>query len=366
VVEEGTVEVGAFTHVRVELVPSKVRGRRQAKYEVAVDNLGNHPVAVDVDAADPEESLRFRPEHTALTVDPATTAFVALRVRPDERFLRGPDRSYPFQVRVKGAGAEPAVAEGAMVQRPLLPKWLLPVLAALVAALVALVVLWFTLFKPTIESAARDVADRQVQQVAATANEAKEQAAQAQEEAGGGAAPGEQAPGEGGPDGGDQQAPPGGPGSPEGQPLPEPIAFRLAAEAPVTTDPEDLVFTTRASDLPDDRIFAVSDLVLQNPLGDSGILRILRQEVDGNETILLEVGLDNFRDLDYHFVQPLRFAAGEEIALAVDCQNPPGGRDPCTPAASFSGQLEPLPPEPEQSEPAQPEPVPSEPAQPEG
>ncbi|MDQ3990389.1 MAG: hypothetical protein M3291_14585 [Actinomycetota bacterium] len=365
VVEEGTVEVGVFTHIRVELVPSKARGRRQAKYEVAVDNLGNHPVAVDVDTADPEESLRFRPERTALTVDPGTTAFVALRVRPDERFLRGPDRSHPFQVRVRGAGAEPTVAEGAMVQRPLLPRWLLPALAALVAALIALVVLWFTLFKPTIESAARDVADRQVQQVAATANEAKEQAAQAQEEAGGGAAPGEQAPGEGAPDGGDQQAPPG----PEGQPLPEPIAFRLAAEAPVTTDPEDLVFTTRASDLPDDRIFAVSDLVLQNPLGDSGILRILRQEVDGNETILLEVGLDNFRDLDYHFVQPLSFAPGEEIALAVDCQNPPGGRDPCTPAASFSGQLEPVPPaqpEPAQPEPAQPEPDQPEPAQSEG
>ncbi|MGH4021389.1 MAG: hypothetical protein ACRDT0_19600 [Pseudonocardiaceae bacterium] len=353
VVEEGTVEVGAFTHVRVELVPSKARGRRQAKYEVAVDNLGNHPVTVDIDTADPEESLRFRPEHTALTLDPGTTAFVALRVRPDERFLRGPDRPHPFQVRVTGAGAEPAVAEGAMVQRPLLPKWLLPALAALLALLIALVVLWFTLFKPTIESAARDVAARQVQDVAATANEAKRQAEQAQVAAGGGAAPGEQPPGDAGA-GADQQGPadgtPGAPGGPEGQPRQEPIDFRIAVvAAPVTGDVEDEEerFVLSESELPPDKTVMVTDLVLQNPFGDSGILRILRQvSREGEEperTVLLEVGLNNFRDLDYHFVQPLRFQPGEQIVLSVNCQNPPappGGDNSCRPAASFSGRID--------------------------
>ncbi len=362
VVEEGTVEVGAFTDIRIELVPRMARGQRQAKYEVAVDNHGNHPVTVDIDTTAPEENLRFRPERTSLTVDSGTTAFIALRVRPDERFLRGPDRPHPFQVRVTGAGAEPAVAEGAMVQRPLLPKWLLPVLAALLAALLALVVLWFTLFKPTIESAARDVANRQVQQVADTANAAKQQAAQAQEAVGGGAAAGGEGAG-----GADPQDPadgtPDAPGGPEGQPQPEPIAFRIATAAPQTTDDDD--FTPFASELPDDRIVAVSDLLLQNPFGDSGILRILRQDVEGNDTILLELGLNNFRDLDYHFVQPLRFAAGEEIVLEVNCRNPPppDGRQ-CTPSASFSGQLEPLPPEPEQPEPEQPEPGQPEPGQP--
>ena len=374
VVEEGTVEVGAFTDIRIELVPRMARGQRQAKYEVAVDNHGNHPVTVDIDTTAPEENLRFRPERTSLTVDSGTTAFIALRVRPDERFLRGPDRPHPFQVRVTGAGAEPAVAEGAMVQRPLLPKWLLPVLAALLALLLALVVLWFTLFKPTIESAARDVAARQVQQVADTANAAKEQAAQAQEAAGGGAAGGGAAPDGAGGGGADQQDPadgaPGAPGGPGGQPGPEPIAFRIATDAPRATGPDDV--TPVASELPDDKIVAVSDLLLQNPFGDSGILRILRQDVQGNTAILLEVGLNNFRDLDYHFIQPLRFAAGEEIVLEVNCLNPPpppappppGGRDRCTPSASFSGQLEPIPPEPAQPEPGQPEPGQPEPGQP--
>ncbi len=356
VVEEGTVEVGTFTDLRIELVPSKARGQRQAKYEVAVDNHGNHPVTVDVDTAAPEENLRFSPEHTALTVDPGTTAFVALRVRPDERFLRGPDRPHPFQVRVAGAGAEPAVAEGAMVQRPLLPKWLLPVLAALLALLIALVVLWFTLFKPTIESAARDVADRQVQQVADTANAAKQQAAQAQEAAGGGAAAG----GEGDAGGGDPQDPgdgiPGAPEVPEGQPGQEPIDFRIAVNAaPVTGDVDDEEdrFVQEPSALPPDKTVEVTDLLLQNPFGDSGILRIIREVSregeDPEQTTLLEVGLGNFRDLDYHYVQPLRFRPGEKIILSVNCTNPPlppPGDNACKPSASFSGRIDVAPPPP--------------------
>ncbi len=356
VVEEGTVEVGAFTHIRIELVPSKARGRRQAKYEVAVDNLGNHPIAVDIEPTDPEESLRFRPEHTAVTLEPGTTTFVALRVRPDERFLRGPDRTHPFQVRVSGAGTEPTVAEGAMVQRPLLPKWLLPALAALLALLVALVVLWFTLFKPTIESAARDVAAQQVQQVAATANEAKQQAAQAQEAAGGGPAPGEPGGGSGDQQGAGNGAPgtPGASGTPGGASQLEPFYVRIATQADRVDN--STAFESFFSDLPDDRTVLITDLVLQNPFGDSGILRILR-ESNNEQTILLEVGLGNFRDLDYHYVQPLRFLPGDEIVLAVNCRNLPNpdpDREQCRPSASFSGQLGPAPPPP--AEPGQPEP----------
>ncbi|HEU0090023.1 MAG TPA: hypothetical protein VFQ77_20620 [Pseudonocardiaceae bacterium] len=95
------------------------------------------------------------------------------------------------------------------------------------------------------------------------------------------------------------------------------------------------------------RTLAISDLVLQNPSGDSGmhVMRVAGQGEDQQETVLLEVGLDNFLDLDYHFFEPLRFKPGEKIMLAVNCQNPPppGDRDEaenCRPSASFSGYLE--------------------------
>lgn len=364
VVEEGSLEVGTFTDVRIELIPRKARGRRQGRCEVAVDNLGNHPVALGIDADDPERSLRFRPEHTDLTLQPGTTAFVGLTVRPEQRFLRGPERTHPFQVRVTGADVPPTTAEGAMVQQPLLPKWLPLALAALIAALIALIALWLTVFKPAIQSSAREAADQEVQQVAQTANDAKERAEEAAVAAGLPPEP------EGGPEGTDgtpPEEPPGAPGSPTAtttptpgtpggpgaRPTREPIDFRIAPGpegAPATADATDFEFYTFV--LPEDRAdrtILVSDLLLQNPFGDSGILRILRvvgDEPEAEGDILLEVGLNNYRDLDYHFIQPWQFTPGERVVLAINCQNPSVPEDPeplnnpCNPSASFSGQLE--------------------------
>ena len=360
VVEEGTVEVGTFTDIRIELIPRKTRGRRQARGELAVDNLGNHPVPLMIDADDPERSLRFRPAHTDLTLQPGTTTFVGFVIHPERRFLRGPERTHPFQVRVTGASVAPIIAEGAMVQEPLLPKWLPLALAALAAAAVALVVLWFTLVKTSVQSFARESATQQVQAVAKTANQAKDRAEQAAVAAGLPAQP------KGGPagQGGGAPAPtstptptPGGGGAPGGQggagaqPTREPIDFRIAVRnAPQSNDPN--VFTLFPHDFPADATVLISDVVLQNPFGDSGILRILR--VAGNQPaekgdILLEEGLNNFRDLDYHFLQPWRFKPGEKLVLAINCQNPPPPNQPpnqppvlspCNPSASFLGLIE--------------------------
>lgn len=372
VVEEGNVDVGVFTDVRVELVPRKARGRRQGRCDVVVDNLGNHPVALGIDADDPERSLRFHPEHTDLTLQPGTTAFVGLTMRPERGFLRGPERTHPFQVRVAGSGVPATTAEGAMVQEPLLPKWLPIALAALLAALIALAILWYTVLKPTIRSSAQEAAEAQVQDVANTANQAKNRAEQAAQALN--LPPLEEQPAE---PGKENEAPgasatptptetPGapGPGAP-GALVREPIDFRIAPPAPgAQTPPGSNDFTFAPFELPEEqagRTLLISDLLLQNPFGDGGILRILR--VEGTQPlaegeVLLEVGLGNFRDLDYHFLQPWRFQPDEKVVLAVLCQNPlpepAGDPAPCNPSASFSGQLEGPPPPSTTSAPATP------------
>lgn len=360
VVEEGTLEVGVYTDVRIELIPRQTRGRKQARCDLAVDNLGNHPVDLAIDADDPERSLRFRPEHTDLTLQPGTTAFVGLVVRPERRFLRGPERTHPFQVRVAGTRVPPTTAEGAMVQEPLLPKWLPLALAALLAALIALAVFWQTVVRKELRSSAQRAAAEQVQAVANTANKAAARAEQAAVKAGLPPEPVPGAPGGGGaaptPPPSTTSAPPPTPGS---APVSEPIDFRLAPKPPgVATDPKSPDFTSIPFTLPADkanRTLLISDLLLQNPFGDGGILRILRVAGEGPQAkteVLLEVGLENYRDLDYHFLQPWRFKPGEKVALAILCQNPlpegepPPGNVPCNPSASFSGQLEGPPPAP--------------------
>ena len=114
-----------------------------------------------------------------------------------------------------------------------------------------------------------------------------------------------------------------------------PTDFRVAAGANI--DPNVNRFAEFPYTLPDpNKTLVITDLVLQNPRGDTGTLRLLRDS-GGTKSVLLEVGLANFRDLDHHWLQPWRFGPGEKVVLAVSCQNPAGH---CTPSVSFSGRVE--------------------------
>ena len=83
--------------------------------------------------------------------------------------------------------------------------------------------------------------------------------------------------------------------------------------------------------VPDGSTLLITDLILENPEGNSGTMSISR-----GDTPLLEVRLDNFRDLDYHFVSPIVFGPGDDLVLRATCS----GAAPCSPAVYFVGSLE--------------------------
>lgn len=341
VVEEGVLEVSAFSQLAVELVPRRSRGARKGRHELAVDNEGNRPATVELLAVDPDEALKFRLDRSVITVAPGAAAFIGLTVVPRERFLRGAEQTHPFQLLVNDGSGPPLTADGTMVQRQLLPKWLLPALAVLLALAVLAVALWFTVLKPAVKSVAQDAVQQQAAQAqqAADAAKAAGAAAAAADKKAAAAAKALGIDAEGNATGEPTVPVPGRPGGPGGpgtseQPPAVGTDFRIQADAAPAAAGTFAEFHADPA-LPADKTLVISDLVLQNPRGDSGILRIVR--LTGSQRVtLLEVGLNNFRDLDYHFVQPLRFAPGERVLLTVSCQNP---ADRCRPAASFSGQL---------------------------
>ena len=70
----------------------------------------------------------------------------------------------------------------------------------------------------------------------------------------------------------------------------------------------------------------VTDLVFSNPQGDFGRASVLLDDEP-----LFEVALENFRDLDYHFVTPITAKSGQLIELEVECREP--GKPPAAPKA---------------------------------
>ncbi|WP_157985308.1 COG1470 family protein [Lentzea terrae] len=335
VVEEGVVVVGAFTDVAAELVPAKAEGSRKAKYEVAVDNVGNSPAMLRLRAVDPEDELDFRLDRSEIALPPGTTAFVRLQARPRKTFLRGEPKRYPFQVEITPEQGEPLVTQGTMVQRQLLPKWLLPALIALLLLAGALVALWFSLLAPAVKSAAREAMQQESKEINEKADQAASAAGAAKEESKQAAANAGQALDVLGVKPGDTNA------TPTLQPKPaekgEPVTFRLDLTSPIVTNTGAFTEVT-LTPLDGKKTVLVKDIFFENSKGDAGTAQLVR-DTGGTRTTIRVIGLGNFRDRDEHFQEPLRFQPGEKIVFRVSCQNPqPKGA--CTPSVVLNGRAE--------------------------
>ena len=340
VVEEGTVEVGRFVDATAELIPRTSTGRRAGTHVLAFDNRGNGRVNATLFAQDADSKLGFELVPPGLVAEPGTATFAKVVVKPHKRFWRGPALTHPFQVLIEPEAGEPLALDATMVQIALLPKWFWRAILLALALMLLLVVLWLTVLKPTIESAAGQAAEEAAEEVleevvdplaeeVAALEEAAEEAAAG---GGGGGGGGETPPGGGG--GGGGGAPPGGGGgggggetpaggggdgglSPDviaairgGQNLGDPFDFRLARSVAAGAERAD------AREIPAGATFSLTDIVLQNPGGDRGLLQVKR----GNDDILIEVRLENFRDLDYHFVAPVTFGPGTQVVVNVRCE----------------------------------------------
>jgi hypothetical protein len=85
----------------------------------------------------------------------------------------------------------------------------------------------------------------------------------------------------------------------------------------------------------------ITDLVFSNPTGAGGELTLERTSPAGTSALLV-LRLDNFRDLDFHFVTPIAVQAGETLAMVASCTAPvpPAPAVPCEPAVFYSGYLQ--------------------------
>jgi hypothetical protein len=107
------------------------------------------------------------------------------------------------------------------------------------------------------------------------------------------------------------------------------VRFRIVGDAAAQPNPNSFVefshvVSTKAT---------TTNVVLQNPHGDAGTMRI-----QVGDQILLEENLADLRDQQYPI--PLQVKAGDAVIVALSCQlpgppEPPTGK--CRPSASFFG-----------------------------
>lgn len=332
VTEEGTLNVGSFKDLFGELIPRTAHGRREAHYDLAVDNRGNLGLNADLEGLDPNAQLRFAFSPPSLVTNPNTATFTRLAVRPVKAFWKGPPRSHPFQIAIKPASTPPVTIDGVMLQEAILPRWFMKAVVGALALIALAAIAWLALVKPQIKSAAN----------AAVAAPIASEHAQVQNLASGQKALNDAV----APILGHNVVTPTAAPSPSAGPvgstaLGAPFYSRLPTSA---TFPANQT-KTDSYVVPANNTLSVSDIVMENPAGDSGTLTI--QVVNGSATsTLLVESLDNFRDLDYHFISPPTLPAGQKFQMQVKCAanngaqfNPPATNATCTPSLFFSGFL---------------------------
>jgi hypothetical protein len=311
VVPERSVEILPFSDVTSEIVPRASHSAWRGRHEVAVDNRGNTHISVELEAREETERARLVFEPQELNIPPGEAKFAKLRVRPVNRVWRGAPVTHPFQVLVTqrplGQAPEPpmpVVLDGTYEQEAILPTWLPRVLIAAVLLLGLLAGLWYGLLRPTVRSAAKEAITPEA--ISDAQKEQSSEGADSGQSGSGGSNAGGSGGQSSGQDGGGANGSGGGGGSD-------------APKRTKTTQVKDSVgggATDRtALDVQDGKTFELTDIVVQNPQGDSGTV-----VVSSEEGQILDLALENFRDSDYHFVTPVEIPSGGKITISITCR----------------------------------------------
>jgi hypothetical protein len=296
-VAEGTLDIEPFMAPSAELIPRTSHGSGAGRHDLALDNRGNLPLEAALEGIDPDRLVSFLFDPPKLSVEPGVAGFAKMLVKPVKRFWRGPAKTRSFQVAIRPdvANAEPVVVDGTFLQTSILPWWFTRALIALIALLIAAILLWVFVLQPSIKSTA----------------------AETLVEFGFSPKPG--SPADGGPKPGSSATP-----APTG-------AITPPGEGTTTQVDGRLDTGTNAVSVSAGTLF-ITDLVFSNPTGASGDLTLQRTTSTAT-TPLFVLRLDNFRDLDFHFVTPIAIHAGETLALVAGCAD-------CAPAVFYSGYVQ--------------------------
>ncbi|MGW1782663.1 COG1470 family protein [Streptomyces sp. NPDC002143] len=354
VVPEGVVTVLPFAEITGELVPRGFDGAWRGRTDVAIDNRGNIPMTVQLAAQGDSSRVRLGFARETVELPPGAAELTRLTARPARRLWRGAPVVHPFQVVANPTGEAPhesVALDGTYQQDAILPRWLPRALLAVVAVAATLAIVWFALLRPVVRSAAREESQKQVAAVLSPSPGASGAASgggsggasagssgTGQNGAGGGspssgAAAGSNAGSTGGGSGGSGSG--GGTGGSGGGGAVDPRSAQTGVKDSVGGgSTADSVYRVPAG-----QVFDLTDLVVQNPQGDSGTVVIAA----GSRT-LLTLALQNFRDQDYHFVTPIAVPAGGRITMTVTCSEvgrPVGGPTPaqCDESVLVGGTL---------------------------
>jgi beta-lactam-binding protein with PASTA domain len=133
--QSGALEVGRFDDLVAQLTPPESEGKKLGEHRLLLANRGNVARNVAISATDRSEQVRFGLPPT-VELAPGADLTVPLQALPRRRLWIGQPKRHAFSVEIDGKPH--TQTQGTYTQIARLPKWLLPVAAAVLAVLLAL------------------------------------------------------------------------------------------------------------------------------------------------------------------------------------------------------------------------------------
>jgi hypothetical protein len=316
VVEEGSLDVGAFVDISAEVVPRTSRGRQTGRHEVAIDNRGNAAVEAQVSGSDPDEALTFHFSAASVVSAPGTASFSRFRVSARGLLWRGTPATIPFTVTVTAQGQQPIRLDASFQQQPTIPAWLPRTAAVCLALVLATAVAWKVVLQPSVR---RTVADAPaIKQANQNIQTLANQAGVALPSPGASVASSPVA--SGAPDTGAAAV---------GTPIGVPVSIKAS---PGTVRTATLVFPARST-----AALTVTGLVVQNPFDDAGLVTVRRGPPDSAPADLDPLLRQSLFDLaapSTVLTPPLVLNSGETLLISLRCVKPGAVAtgDPANPA----------------------------------
>jgi hypothetical protein len=278
---ETTLLVGVRSDRRILMLQPAIRSRRRATYELMFENRGNTQASCRLRLVDPSGRLEADFDPPSIGVEPGSSSVAKMKVRAKRRQWDRRSRTLTFNVEADQPNYPTAVSPATFVQAPMLPEHLWGRLATLALATAAAGAGWFALLKPAIDRAAEKAVDElpPAQVVVATT------------------------------------LPPASSDTPAVSVAP--VAVDEGTPFNVRMFPVPAVGETASQSYADQagRSIAITDLVLQNPNGDSGTA-VLRH---GNEVLFTWRLEDVTFDDQKSFVGEIPIPAGEQLVFDVTC-----------------------------------------------
>lgn len=299
---ETSLIIGDSFDRRINVLQPALRSRRRAVYDLMLENRGNTPANCRLHFIELSGRLDGDFNPPAAGVEPGGNTLVRLKVRAKKRQWQRQSRSIQFRIDADQAGAPDATALATFVQAPMVPERLFGRLLALATAAAVVVGGWYGVVKPAIRDAARNA----VSDIAPTASTTV-----------------------------GSTAAPDTPDTPDTT-VPSDAASGTIVNVPLSISVKQGETGSNKYTVPGGRTLRITDLIIQNPLGDQGTLVVAR-----NDKTLFTYNLSTtYSDVDQPLVTPIELKAGENLVVTVTCSGLGDlTTDSCKPNVLLSGVL---------------------------